>query len=80
MAKEAVDELWTHLEGVHCGLGTEGLHAEDLTANFRGVPKDKVDVAHTAPREGRVFTEWNCIEDLAGKIVANTVLYPLPLG
>ena len=80
MAKEAVDELWTHLEGVHCGLGTEGLHAEDLTGNSVGVPKDEVDVAHTAPREGRVLAQWHCIEDLTGKIVADTVLYALSLG
>ena len=55
MAEEAVDKLWGHLEGVQSGLGTEGLHAEDLTGKSVGVSKDEVDVAHTAPRKGRVL-------------------------
>ena len=55
MAKEAVDKLRRHLEGVQSGLGTEGLHAEDLTGNSGGVPKDEVDVAHAAPRKGCVL-------------------------
>ena len=73
MAKEAVDKLRRHLEGVQSGLGTEGLHAEDLTGNSGRVPKDEVDVAHAAPRKGRVLAQWYCIEDLAGKIVADAV-------
>ena len=55
MAEEAVDKLWGHLEGVQGGLGTEGLRAEDPTGSSVGVPKDEVDVAHTAPRKGRVL-------------------------
>ena len=75
-----MDKLRCHLEGVQGGLGAEGLHTEDLASSCVGVPKDEIDVAHTAPREGRVLAEWHCIEDLAGKIVADTVRYVLSLG